>query len=131
MIADGGLGASNGGAGDEQPDLARSEVIDEQRILALSKQPRSGRPGSEERDLAATARVLSYLHGETGRLAMPIRWSAALCVTASQVDSSKQVREGDPAEVCGQCPIARECSTALAAGAPVEVRRWRERVDGG
>ncbi|MEV0374562.1 hypothetical protein AB0I10_33060 [Streptomyces sp. NPDC050636] len=100
-------------------------MINAQRIAALANRPRQGQPGDEELDTVAAVRTLSFLHGEEDRLAMPIRWSAAAC-------REEEAPEGaDAGEVCARCPIFSACSTALMAGAPVEVRQWRDRVDGG
>ncbi|PCG85434.1 hypothetical protein CIB93_13835 [Streptomyces sp. WZ.A104] len=101
-------------------------MIDEQRILKLAARPREGRAGEDEFSAAARIRTVSFLDRESDPLAMPIRWSAALCGSTREATTAV-----DAEELCAVCPISAECSTALMAGAPAHVSRWRDRLNRG
>ncbi|UQA93795.1 hypothetical protein [Streptomyces halobius] len=46
-------------------------------------------------------------------------------------DDGALITAEDAVRVCSVCPIRSDCGTAVPAGAPAEVQRWRERADGG
>lgn len=100
-------------------------MIDVQRIIALSQQPRRGLSGGEPAALSTALLVLGDLGHEETALATPIAWSRAACHGAAPD------REGEPpGKVCALCPLKVSCRSALMAGAPSDVQMWRARVDG-
>ncbi|MEU9776731.1 hypothetical protein [Streptomyces sp. NPDC047968] len=101
-------------------------MIDEQRILKLAARPREGRAGEDKFSAATRIRTMSFLDRESDPLAMPIRWSAAACDSAQEATTAV-----DAEKLCIACPISTECSTALMAGAPAHVSRWRDRLNRG
>lgn len=102
-------------------------VIDVQRIIALSQQPRRGTSGGEPASASQTLLILGDLGHADGVLARPIAWSQATCRSPTR----RSEAGGSPKELCAACPIDVDCRSALLAGAPAEVQRWRERMDGG
>lgn len=101
-------------------------MIDPQRIIALAQEPRRReQSGRHSTDRALT---LNGLHGRSDPLARPVAWSAALC-TGRRGDAGKGASKVEAARLCAVCPISGDCRSAFLAGAPVSVRRWRQRVD--
>ncbi|WP_327302948.1 hypothetical protein OG730_04605 [Streptomyces sp. NBC_01298] len=102
-------------------------MIDVQRIIALSQQPRPGGADGPLGNASDALRLLGHLDYEDDLLAMPIAWSEAACR-----DAGRRAGAGRAAKaLCSACPLHVQCASALMAGAPPEVRQWRERVDGG
>ncbi|MEV6678642.1 hypothetical protein AB0N09_17540 [Streptomyces erythrochromogenes] len=102
-------------------------MIDVQRVIALSQQPRQGGAAGTPADTSRALMMLSDLGHMTEPLARPIAWSSAACRSAAAAMQSA----GSPAGLCRSCPIRHDCAAALLPGAPVEVRAWRERVETG
>ncbi|MFD3667088.1 hypothetical protein [Streptomyces sp. NPDC058672] len=106
-------------------------MIDAQRIAALAKLPSPKGTGTDQDNSVEIVRVLSGLHCEPDRAARPVLWSRSLCAVQPLEAGAggELIAAEDAARVCGFCPIRLDCHTATVAGAPVEVRRWRERAD--
>ncbi|WKV74197.1 hypothetical protein AW27_023435 [Streptomyces sp. PCS3-D2] len=102
-------------------------MIDVQRVIALSQQPRQGSTTGTPVDPSRALMLLSDLGNTSEPLARPIAWSAAACRSAAAAMQSA----GSPADLCRTCPIRHDCAGALLAGAPAEVRAWRDRVEAG
>lgn len=108
------------------PQFFGGLVIDVQRVLALSRQPRhSG--GETSPDRAQLLLALGGLDCESSPLARPIAWSEAACRSTERRTGAGEA----PRALCVMCPLDEDCRVALTAGAPAEVQRWRERVDRG
>ncbi|MGB8946515.1 MAG: hypothetical protein WCD21_40715 [Streptomyces sp.] len=108
-------------------------MIDAQRIVALAKLPSPKGTGTGRDNSAEIARALSHLHREPDLTARPILWSSGLCAVQplEAGEGGELIAAEDAVRVCGVCPIRQHCHTAVMAGAPVDVRRWRERADQG
>ncbi|MFF0741568.1 hypothetical protein ACFYVL_14325 [Streptomyces sp. NPDC004111] len=109
-------------------------TIDARRVAALAQAPRRGQQGSKGLDLAAVTQVLG-LHGRLDNaLGRPVAWSRAACRLGRTGTNRTAPQDGagsrEAATVCAGCPIFRDCANALMAGAPAEVRQWRERAEG-
>ncbi|MFD8023711.1 hypothetical protein ACFV6G_25215 [Streptomyces lavendulae] len=102
-------------------------MIDAQRIIALSQQPRQGTSAARPAEVSSALKVLSDLGHTTEPLARPIPWSSAACLEGTMRAEAASF----PAGLCGICPIREACTSALPAGAPEEARVWRERADAG
>ncbi|MGX1668502.1 hypothetical protein [Streptomyces sp. NPDC055400] len=108
-------------------------MIDAQRIVALAKLPSPKGTGTDQNNDVEIVRILSGLHYEPDRAARPVLWSQGLCAVQPLTTSEggALIAAEDAVRVCAVCPIRQDCHTAVTAGAPIEVRRWRERADGG
>ncbi|KUL23306.1 hypothetical protein [Streptomyces regalis] len=108
-------------------------MINAQRIVALAKQPSPRGTGTDQIDGAGIIRALSSLHCEPDQAAQPVPWSSGLCAIQplETAGDGALIAAEDAVRVCTVCPIRNSCHAAFLPGAPIEVQRWRERVDGG
>lgn len=103
-------------------------MVDPEHMKTLAQEPaRAG--ASVERD-AERMRVLSGLTGRASALSKPVAWSSALCTLL--LEKALEEDAADAAQVCGACPIRRDCySVGHLGGAPEAVRRWRDHMEQG